>query len=228
MCATCEFCWPDRDVPPGIIAACICMRPGCVIQKRITEQAEITEQTEPRIVWFRRIRYFRLFCHPSSPRCRVGSHASENRYIDLVRPLREEYIRNAMAHRIQSLFMLLLLIASPATAGCDAALRALDSSAMAEAAMACCSAGGGCMASVPEIESMDDSAMMCVCEDRGEPMPINLAGQSFSPAQAAPAQDASPAGAVFRTGPALPSASTRAAYSPPGNHTYLLNSTFRI
>ncbi|MDX2032469.1 MAG: hypothetical protein SF339_17470 [Blastocatellia bacterium] len=130
-----------------------------------------------------------------------------------------------MAHRIQSMVLVLILIALPAASGCDALLRALDP---VDESMACCAMAGGCDASMAAIEPGGDGAMSCLCDAPSMPVPAQPAGQTASSTLAALAPDEAPAEDPFRAAPAIPNGVPRPAYSPPRNHTYLLNSTFRI
>jgi hypothetical protein len=130
-----------------------------------------------------------------------------------------------MTHRIQSMVLLLILIALPAASGCDALLRALDP---VDESMACCAMAGGCDASMAGIEPGEDGSMSCLCDAPGVPAPAQPASQTASSTLAALAPDAAPAEDPFRAAPAVPNGAPGPTYSPPRNHTYLLNSTFRI
>lgn len=130
-----------------------------------------------------------------------------------------------MVYRIQSLILLLILIALPAASGCDGVLRALESS---EETMACCAMAGGCGAPMSGIEASGNGSMNCLCDGQGVPAPAQPASQTASSTLAAPALGDAPADDLFRAAPAAPNGAPRPTYSPPRNHTYLLNSAFRI
>ena len=130
-----------------------------------------------------------------------------------------------MIRRIHSLVLLLILLAPAAASGCDALLRACESS---EETMACCAAGGGCHASMAEAEPGEDAPGICLCEERSEPMPIRPANLPSVSTQGAPDAGAAPVEVVFASTIVSSAGVARAVYSPPRNHTYLLNSAFRI